>query len=260
MCFNINKSPIAITSKYVYAGFGINDYMGSANDLRGCVNDINDEVKKLKREFPEFQCLTYFDRQVTTHFFVDEIQRIMSQMPEDGFLYIKYSGHGTQIPSSQEPDGYDEALYLYNGPLIDNELWKLQQQTPLNQKVLAKFDSCHSGDMGSRYMSNPHYRKARFMPIQGMPVRRIPVTRIAKAEMQRWVIISGCRADQVSMDAQFNGRFNGAYTFFDLQTYFRGMLYTEERIKVGIKLSQNGFAQVPEISGPYEYETFMSNK
>ena len=260
MCFNINKSPIAITSKNVYVGFGINDYMGSANDLRGCVNDINDEVKKLNKEFPEFQCLRYFDRQVTTQFFVEEIQRIMSQMPEDGFLYVKYSGHGTQIPSSQEPDGYDEALYLYNGPLIDNELWKLQQQTPLNLKVLAKFDSCHSGDMGSRYMSNPHYRKARFMPLQGMPVRHTAVTRIAKAEMQRWVIISGCKPNQVSMDAQFNGRFNGAFSYFDLQTYFRGMLLTENRIKTGIKLSQAGFAQVPEISGPYEYETFMSNK
>lgn len=260
MCFK--RTTLApITSKYIYVGFGINDYMGSANDLRGCVNDINDEVKKLKKEFPEFQCLTYFDRQVTTHFFVDEIQRIMSQMPEDGFLYIKYSGHGTQIPCSTEPDGYDEALYLYNGPLIDNELWNLQQQTPLTLKVLAKFDSCHSGDMGSRFFGNPSYRKARFMPIQGMAVRRIPVTRIAKPEgLQRWIIISGCKADQVSMDAQFNGRFNGAFSYFDIPTYFRGMLLTENRIKTGIKLSQAGFAQVPEISGPYEYETFLSNK
>ncbi len=79
MCFK--RTTLApITSKYVYAGFGINDYMGSANDLRGCVNDINDEVRKLNREFPEFQCLRYFDRQVTTQFFVEEIQRIMSQI------------------------------------------------------------------------------------------------------------------------------------------------------------------------------------
>jgi len=259
MCFK-RTTPAPITSKYVYLGFGINDYMGSANDLRGCINDINDEVKKLNREFPEFQCLRYFDRQVTTQFFVEEIQRVMSQMPPDGFLYIKYSGHGTQLPNSSEPDGYDEALALYNGVLTDNELWKLQQQTPLNLKALAKFDSCHSGDMGSRYLGNPSYRKARFMPIQGMEVRHKATTRISKAEMQRWMIMSGCKPDQVSMDAQFNGRFNGAFSYFDLQTYFRGILLTENRIKTGIKLSQNGFAQVPELSGPYEYETFMSNK
>ena len=259
MCFK-KSTPTPITSKYVFLGFGINDYMGEANDLRGCVNDINDEVKKLKAEFPEFQCLTYFDRKVTTQFFVEEIQRVMSQMPEGGFLYIKYSGHGTQIPNSAEPDGYDEALYLTNGPLTDNELWKLQQQTPLSLKVLAKFDSCHSGDMGSRYIGNPIYCKPRFMPIQGMAVRHNAVTRIAKSESQRWMIMSGCRPDQVSMDAQFNGRFNGAYTYYDLRVYNRGMLYTAERMLVGQSLQKAGFKQVPELSGPYEYETFMSNK
>ena len=259
MCW-INKTPIAIKSKYVFLGFGINDYMGSANDLRGCRNDIEDEIKKLNREFPEFQCLKYFDRQVTTQFFVEEIQRVMSQMPEDGFLYIKYSGHGTQIPCSTEPDGYDEALYLYNGPLIDNEIWKLQQQTPLTLKVLAKFDSCHSGDLGSRSFGNPSYRRSRFMPMQGVEVRHKAVSRIAKPEgVQRWVIISGCGPRQVSMDAEFNGRPNGAFTFYDLQSYYRGIYYTNERIKVGQALQQNAFQQVPELSGPYEYETFMSN-
>lgn len=260
MCFKKTIQP-PITSSHVFLGFGINDYMGTANDLRGCVNDINDEVKKLKRDFPEFQCITYFDKQVTTHFFVDEIERVMSHMPEGGFLYIKYSGHGTQIPSSVEPDGYDEALYLYNGPLIDNEIWKLQQATPLSLKVLAKFDSCHSGDMGSRYYGNPTWRKPRFMPIQGMEVRRHAVTRLAKPEgVQRWIIMSGCGPSQVSMDAQFDGRYNGAYTYFDLQAYYRGIYYTNERIKVGQGLQQHGFAQVPELSGPYEYETFLSNK
>lgn len=256
MCFKRTLTPASITSKYVYVGFGINDYMGSANDLQGCVNDINDEIKKLNRDFPEFQCLKYFDRQVTTQFFIEEIQRIMSQMPEDGFLYIKYSGHGTQIPSSLEPDGYDEALYLYNGPLIDNELWWLQQQTPLTLKVLAKFDSCYSGDMGSRYFSNPQYRKARFMSMQGVEVRHNAVTRLA-GERQRWIIISGCRPDQVSMDAEFDGRYNGAFTFYDLRSYFRGLSYVEERIRVGTGLQQAGFKQVPELSGPYENESFL---
>ena len=77
---------------------------------------------------------------------------------------------------------------------------------------------------------------------------------------QRWMIMSGCRPDQVSMDAQFNGRYNGAFTYFDLLTYFRGIMLSENRIKVGLHLSKNGFIQVPELSGPYEYETFMSNK
>jgi len=257
MCFK-KKQLTEITSKYVFLGFGINDYMGTANDLRGCINDIEDEVKKLKIEFPEFQCLKYFDSQVTTQFFVREIQRVMSQMPEDSFLYIKYSGHGTQIPCSTEEDGFDEALYLYNGPLIDNEIWKLQQQTPLTLRVLAKFDSCYSGDIGSRLWYNPSYQKARFMPLQGVRVRNRAVTRIAKPEdVQRWIVFSGCQSNQYSMDASFNGRFNGAFTYYNLKSYFRGLSYSKELIRTGAGLHQAAFKQIPELTGPYECESFM---
>ena len=254
MCFK--KNIIPITSKYVFLGFGINDYPGSGNDLRGCVNDINDEIKKLNKEFPEFQCLKYFDSKVTTSFFVSEIQRVMSQMPEDGFLYIKYSGHGTQIPGN-EANKFHEALYLHNGPLIDDEIYKLQQQTPLTLKVLAKFDSCYSGDIGRNCFGNPVYMKPRFMPLQGVPVLTHPVNRLAKTDPgQRWIIFSGCGEEQTSADAFINGRYNGAFTWADLQSYARNTIYESELDICRSFLWIRKFSQVPEISGPYEYETF----
>lgn len=261
MCFKKKISPAAIISKYVYLGFGINDYMGAANDLRGCINDINDEVKKLNREFPEFQCLKYFNRQVTTQFFVEEIQRVMSQMPEDGFLYIKYSGHGTQIPSSSEADGYNEALYLYNGPLIDDEIYRVQQQTPIGLKVLAKFDSCFSGDLGSRnFFGNPIYIKARFMPLQGIRLRHKPINRLARTDYgQRWTIFAGCGEEQTCADAFINGKYCGAFTWADLQSYSRNTIYIEELKKDVNILLLNKFNQVPELSGPDQNEVFMSN-
>jgi hypothetical protein len=257
MCLR-KSTPVPITSKHVFLGFGINDYQGSDNDLRGCRNDIEDEIKKLKREFPEFQCLKYFDSQVTTRFFVEEVQRVMSALPSDGFLYIKYSGHGTQIPTVAEANKYNEALYLYNGPLVDDEIYKLQQQTPLGQTVLAKFDSCFSGDIGSRAFCNPGYRKARFMPLQGVPLMYVPVNRLAKTDDgQRWIIMSGCGEEQTSADAMFNGRANGAFTYYDLQSYFRGTLYLNELSGVRKQLFNYSFSQRPELSGPYEFETFL---
>jgi len=258
MCFAKPQSTV-ITSKYVYVGLGIDDYQGKENDLRGCKNDIEDEIKKLNREFPEFQCLKYFDSQVTTQFFVKEIQRVMSQMPEDGFLYIKYSGHGTQIPTVSEANKYNEALYLYNGPLIDDEIYKLQQQTPLTLKVLAKFDSCFSGDIGSRScFGNPVYRKARFMPLQGVQIMHNPVNRLAKTDLgQRWIIFSGCGEEQTSADAAFNGRANGAFTYYDLKSYSRGTPYTRELVDEIKLLKVNNFNQVPELSGPFESATFL---
>ncbi len=258
MCFSKPQST-EITSKYVFLGFGINDYLGSGNDLRGCINDIEDEIKKLNREFPEFQCLKYFDKQVTTQFFVKEVQRVMSQLPEDGFLYLKYSGHGTQIPTVTEANKYNEALYLHNGPLIDDEIYKLQQQTPLGLRVLAKFDSCFSGDIGSRSaFGNPAYRKARFMPLQGVQVMHTPVNRLAITDRgQRWIIFSGCGEEQTSADAAFNGRANGAFTYYDLKSYSRGNLYTRELIDDIKLLKISSFNQVPELSGPFDNATFL---
>jgi len=262
MCFK-KKIPTAITSTHVYVGMGLNDYMGSANDLRGCVNDINNEVKKLNRDFPEFQCLKYFDSQVTTQFFMSEMRRILSEVSalatkegKQGFVYLKYSGHGTQIPSSTEPNGYNEALYLYNGPLIDDNIYLLQQETPDNVTVLAKFDSCFSGDIGSKC---PEYRKSRFMAMQGVPKMRHAVNHIAKTDRgQTWIIMSGCGEEETSADAYIEGQYQGAFTWANMKSYGRGVLYSQEISDTMGRLFLNHFKQNPEISGPYHEKTFVN--
>lgn len=265
MCFK-KQQPKVITSPYVYLGFGINDYYGDANDLRGCVNDINNEIKKLNAEFPEFQCLKYFDSQVTTHFFMAEVRRVMREMDEvcyqqgkRGFLYIKYSGHGTQVPSATELNGYNEALYMRNGPLVDDNIYQLQQETPGAIDVLAKFDSCYSGDIGSRDLADAvslvlnGYRKARFMPLPGVPRLIKPVNRLAKTDDgQRWIIFSGCGEEQTSADAYINGQYQGAFSWADLKSYGRGSGFARELDFVRGLLRVNKFEQIPELSGPYE--------
>ena len=265
MCFK-KKQPIVITSPYVYLGFGINDYFGEANDLRGCINDINNEVKKLNKEFPQFQCLKYFDSEVTTQFFMAEVRRVIAELTkiyettgEKGMLYIKYSGHGTQVPSATEINGYNEALALHNGILVDNNIYQLQQETPAWLPVLAKFDSCYSGDIGSRDLAdavslvNNGYRKARFMPLPGVPVMVTPVNRLAKTDVgQTWIIFSGCGEEQTSSDALIGGQYQGAFSWADMKSYGPGSGYARERDMVREILLLSKFEQIPELSGPFE--------
>ena len=53
--------------------FAINDYKGSNNDLRGCVNDQKNFIKRLQTDFPEFVISSYRDSEVTVAKFISEV-------------------------------------------------------------------------------------------------------------------------------------------------------------------------------------------
>src|SRR3990167_6137769 len=122
--------------------FGINDYPESANDLRGCVFDTKNVsstlgevtigkhgadtavmVSKVFKEFG-FDVRTILNSQATKKRFCDELSAMVLSAQKGDVIVIHYSGHGTQVSdkSGDESDGYDEALYLYDGPLIDDTI------------------------------------------------------------------------------------------------------------------------------------------
>ena len=236
--------------------FGINDYQGSGNDLNGCINDIEDVSADLKKRFPGFLIRIFKDSEVTTSRLISEIESVIEiakQTYEKIFLYIHYSGHGTQVPDNtgKEKNGYHEALYLHNGPLIDDVIYNIQQRTPDNLTVLVKLDCCFSGNFGERKM-NPRNVKNRFMPLPGVKISQKPVNRFALTDLfQKWVFISGCGEEQTSADAYFT-RYNGAFTYYDLKSFSNKSTYVSEVPVVRSFLRANDFDQVPEISGPEE--------
>lgn len=243
MCF-WKRKPQPVTGNKLALLFGINDYMGSGNDLQGCLNDIDDVAKKITSEFPDFQIRKFKDSEVTTYKFISEIENALTALTLPGVLYIHYSGHGTQIPNIQEENKYDEALYLYNGPLVDDNIWTLQQKTPDGLIVIAKFDSCFSGGMDRDVMT-----KSRFYKMPGVRVMKGAVRKFNKTASDKWVIFSGCGEEQTSADAWFNNRPNGAFTYFDLKSYSSNSTYKEEITKLNTFLPSSNFDQIPELYG-----------
>jgi len=225
--------------EYLALLFGINDYQGAGNDLRGCINDVDDVEFKLKREFPHFTIRKFTDSQVTTTLMIREIEDALLKVKK--VLYIHYSGHGTKI-------GSQEALYLYNGPLMDDVFCDLQNKTPDYLHVIAKFDSCYSGGMDDR-RGNPRYIKSRYYPILGMKTTKAVTTHMKGGDSQKWVIFSGCGENQTSADAFFGGRANGAFTFNDLRAYTKFFNYTKEHNKLRTYLPDEYFDQIPELTG-----------
>jgi hypothetical protein len=243
MCWK--RKPEPITGNKAALLFGINDYMGSQNDLAGCLNDVDDVEKKLRDEFPEFQIRKFKDSQVTTHKFIEEIENAYNTIQLPGVLYLHYSGHGTQIPNMLEANKYDEALMLYNGALADDNIWVLQQATPEGLIVVAKFDSCFSGDMNRGIGRG----RERFYKIPGIRIMTEAVRKFNKTASDKWVIFSGCGENQTSSDAFFNGRANGAFTFYDLKSFDPDSTYNDEMDILKTYLPNSNFEQAPTLYG-----------
>ena len=245
MCWKRKKPEIVpVTGERIALLFAINDYRGSDADLRGCLNDIDDVERKLRAEFADFEIRKFKDAEVTTFRFVSEIESALSSKAK--VIYIHYSGHGTQV-------GSQEALYLHNGILMDSVICDLQNKTPDDKLVVAKFDSCFSGGMDDRKMN---YRKDRFYAIPGMPVEK-HLKHIGRSDVQKWVIFAGCGENQTSADAYINGRYNGAFTFYDLKSYGVHYSYSAEQSKLRTYLPslKEQFDQAPELTGPDELIT-----
>lgn len=231
--------------------YGINAY-GGGNNLNGCLNDINDVEKKLNNEFPGFVITKYKDYAVTCKLFYDTIKEAILSMISGDMLYIHYSGHGTQIPSAEEVNGYHEALYLMDGPFIDDRVQELFALIPQGAKVIAKFDSCFSGDMLRELkmgLIDTVPIKNRFYQMEGVPVMHNVVGSFAKSVTDRCVILSGCGEEQTSADAYIAGRYNGAFTYFDNLSFDIKSTYQEE-INILHKYLPNGsYNQNPTIDG-----------
>ena len=186
---------------------GINYNMDPTCKLNGCVNDAKSMGRYLQ------STCGFKAEQVTV--VTDENLKSIAQVGRDGlmellydlciaswredldFAVFHYSGHGSQSRDldADELDGNDEGIvpvdYRTKGLLLDDILSKIVGKFNPKTKLVCFFDACHSGtilDLPFAYdMKNPGSNGQRF-------------TRLMPAG-PRIYCISGCRDEQVSMDA-----------------------------------------------------------
>lgn len=226
--------------------FAINDYPGVANDLNGCLNDQRDVENTLNSLFPGFNINKFKDAEVTRSRFLVEITKAIAALLPGDVLLIHYSGHGTQEYDihGDESDGYDEAVYLYNGFVIDDDIGSTLQSIPDGATVILMFDSCFSGTVTkvlqahtNRYFQNPF-----------LPVRRKKRIRFEQGEM-KWIVISGCGEQQTSADAFINGEYHGAFSYYALQALTPDITYNEWMTRIKTYLPNRDYDQAPTLEG-----------
>ena len=211
---------------------GINDYPGTGSDLQGCVNDATDWAAELTRRGFTVSRLT--DAQATKAAMVGAIRALIGAAQSGDSLAITYSGHGTWVPDSSgdEPDGRDEGLCPHDikiaGPLLDDEIRVLFAARGQGVRLVLISDSCHSGSVtrGREDDLDSNGPRARFLPLEAwMPEAELPRAGRRPATLVSGLkrtggelLLAGCQDTEYSWDTSFQGRSNGAFTYYALKT------------------------------------------
>lgn len=255
---------------------GLNNYPGTANDLRGCLKDIDNFCKRAVSQF-HFQaenirqCL---DRNATKAGIMSRLVWLRSVAKLGDHITFYYSGHGSQIATrrgSGEIDDLMECVCPYN---FDGSL-----ETAITDKdfygvfgalsdITATFffDSCHSGNIGSTvkgWSPTSWFKK----PVRGKTYA-LPqdlAWRVSAAKNKGLkprpkalfapygAFLEGCKSTQTSADAYIKGCYQGAFSYAlntVLDRYTAELPTPAVLIKeVNVLLDKLDYEQDPQVEG-----------
>ena len=233
-------------------------YGGWSGELAACEFDAKDMAAIAKSQGMKSTIL--LTKNGTRAHALVTMRKAAKQLKKGDLFFLTYSGHGGQVPdvTGEEADKQDETWCLYDGQLIDDELYFELSRFAAGVRILVLSDSCHSGTV-TRAMP-PHFdgtqttKRSKMMPLAvsrrtyhehqtfydklqqdvakaaGKEATADPdsvlaqlavsprLNAIAKQFKPSVILISGCQDNQTSLD----GDHNGAFTEQLLKVWNRG--------------------------------------
>ncbi len=220
-------------------------YGGWDGPLAACEFDANDMAAIAKSK--GMKATVLLTKKATRAHLLAGMRSAAKALKSGDFFLLTYSGHGGQVPdiNGDEPDGMDETWCLYDGQLLDDELYFELSKFAAGVRILVLSDSCHSGSVTRNFPPPPppagqrprlmpaavamrvytaHQafydklqtdvaaaaRKAAFVDPDAA-LAQVGAAAQATALVGRFkpsvVLISGCQDNQTSMDGDHNGAF-----------------------------------------------------
>ncbi len=261
---------------------GINQYPDPRNELRGCINDINDMfnfITQINPVYQKEQVRTLTNRQATKKGIVENLNWLLSDLQAGDQILFHYSGHGAQMPTEHpalERDGHDEIICPYDfdwtagTTLRDKEFAEIFKAIPNGVHFVWISDSCHAEDLSRDPIFEPNFISSNEFPNRYRFMNR-PANSIASPSL--WstkepiqlkpfngALLSACASNQVSADAYIDNRFNGAFTHYllkNLKAHAKQFPMNELIQLVNKDLAKNGYEQAPQTEGKLEKATFF---
>jgi len=211
-------------------------YGGWAGPLKACEADAQDMASLAKTG--GFASTLLLTKKATRDAVINGIKAAAKKLGAGDLFFLTYSGHGGQVPdqNGDEPDLEDETWCLYDGQLIDDELWELWAGFADGVRVLVLSDSCHSGTVVRQAYDELTRAGVTTKPVSRANGHEPPVFRVMPDDVALKTyrdnkafydkvaaalpdkpspvnasvrLISGCQDNQLSQDGAFNGLFTG---------------------------------------------------
>jgi hypothetical protein len=222
-------------------------YGGWSGDLVACEFDAKDMAALAKAQ--GLKPATLLTQKATRAKVLNSIRAVARLLGAGDLFLLTYSGHGGQMPdvTGEEDDKKDETWCLYDGELIDDELYNELGRFTKGVRIIVLSDSCHSGTvvrarvpetvagtgrskmmppsvaMRTYTMHQAFYDKLqRQIASAARSVRDVDpdaalaqlhagtterLTRLAAKTKAAVILISGCQDNQTSLDGDHNGAF-----------------------------------------------------
>lgn len=205
-----------------------NHYDGWAGELIACEYDAKSMYTLARSK--NFSAQFLKTKKATRQNVIKAIREASESLENGDLFLLTYSGHGGQIPDvngDETDDDLDETWVLFDGQLLDDELFNLWADFQEGVRIIVLSDSCHSGsvtkdiernDPGTKRIDGINFK---FMPREvavktyrknrGFYDKVVGYLPAEQKEIKASVIlISGCQDDQLSLDGWDNSLFTAA--------------------------------------------------
>lgn len=247
-----NNKAATATAQGLALHIGLNSvsdaaYSGWSGPLAACEFDATDMAAIAKTK--SMKSTVLLTKKATRANVLAGMRSAAKSLKAGDLFFMTYSGHGGQVPdvNGDEPDRKDETWCLFDGQLIDDELYFELSKFKAGVRILVLSDSCHSGSVTRELPPPPPPPGQRIKLMPDAVARRVytenqafydklqqdvtqaagkaivdPDTALAQVGAAAHasalvgsfrpavVLISGCQDNQTSMDGEHNGAFTEA--------------------------------------------------
>ena len=224
---------------------GIN-YVGSENELNGCINDAN-SINSLLKSF-NFQNINLLTDNTsikpTRNNILYHFTNLLKNSVSGDIIFFFYSGHGsyTADTNKDELTGNDQMIVPCDfNCIVDDDLKNIiNKNLKSGVTVIAMFDSCFSQSV----------LDLKYQYLESLDSNNLNLNNNETDTNGNVIMISGSSDLQTSDDAVINDKAQGALTWAFLETFNSQKNLTWKQLLQNMRdlLKNKGFSQIPQLS------------